>query len=100
MIGLTLEAVEALRDETVVATVAKGSEELIRISVRVTQGRTPFVAVRVWQRVGGDMLPSKSGFNLSPNALDDLIEGLRTARHAIEGRPHKTSEPPERARDR
>lgn len=83
MMGLTLEAVEALRDETVVAPVAKGSKETSGISVRVTEGRTPFVAVRVWQKVGGHMIPTKAGFNLSLDGLDDLIVGLRTARRAL-----------------
>jgi len=59
MIGLTLGAVAALCSEIVF--------------LRETGGRAPFGAVR------GDMVPTKSGFNLTPDALDDLILGFDTA---------------------
>jgi hypothetical protein len=85
VIGLTPEAVELLREERVLATVSKNSREQIRITYRNVDGRE-LVTVAVWAKVGDDYLPTKAGFGLSPVTLASLLDGVRTATRAIEGR--------------
>lgn len=82
MIGLSDAGVEGLRAETIVAAVAKNAREEIRISVNGHGG----VTVRVWKNVADGYLPTKSGFNLSADRLEQFIAGLVKAERACEAR--------------
>ena len=64
MIGLTEPALERLAAEQLLAIASKGRGE-IRITRRFDAGGATSIVFRLWQCVGGELLPTKIGFALS-----------------------------------
>ena len=82
MIGLAEPALERLAAERLLATSQKGRGE-----IRISLSESGAVIFRLWERVAGDLVPTKIGFAISLENFSELVAAIEVANSRIEGGP-------------